>query len=401
MKFSHQPTTANTSDMAKKEAKQKTFFLFDKKLYVEKEFDGLYTAGEQLEIEERVSPFQWNGGLIPMEIHRKIISFFFDGYKKTNSENLIWLYYDIDTREWLAWAPPQECNGMTVSAETKNKDYQEQRKTIEERFVLLGTYHHHCKGNAFASGTDKDDECDRDGIHVTIGGIGQSEKELTIHCRAVFKGQEYPTRIENWVSGPHWLDQVPEIIQHKVYWSLLTLPAKDMEYSEQWLENAKKKQWSAPVIGGYPNATQQQFNQMAYHQGHGRKTTTTNTGKSSTEQAASGEVNSLIKEAIGIIAEDKFLDYPKPKLVEEKDIISLIQVLLSISMDADEAESLVTDPRQDQFTFNEAALYELLVDTCRKMFLFPGRLKHLFFNFPIAEYYDMTQELAADRHTKS
>lgn len=379
--------------MAKQKKKtESNYFLHKGKLFRENEVDGLYSVGEHIPLEERDALLSWKGSLLPYELHRQIISFFFDGYEKTKSENLIWLYYDLDTGEWIAWAPPQNCNGMTVSADPECKEFKEQRKQIEERFVQLGTYHHHCTGNAFASGTDKDDECDRDGLHITVGGVGQHEKDLSFHTRVTLRGVTYEGDILDWISVPEWMEHVPEALQEALFSDMLAMPEKDLEYPELWLENAKKKYGAVNKV--YSPGVQRSFPEWGSHQHTTQNTKST--GMRSTGKEASGKLARItIMEAIEeVSAEDIEDPKDRPSQVDRLDLANILRILFENNVDASTAEDLF-QADEDMLTSPDIAVLEILKEKLHLCAIFAGRAKYLFMNFPIVEMYDRIIEFAA------
>lgn len=225
----------------------KSYYQIGEKIYENIDY-GLYSAGKEIELPKQKTPFHWKGAPIPIILWQQILSLFNDGYAKTNSENLVYLYYNTETHDWLAWAPPQTCNGMTVSADQNHKDYEAQRKEIPSDFVQLGTVHHHCKSSAFASATDVSDEQDRDGLHVTVGGLS-GEKPLSIHSRATFRGETYETSLELWVCRPEWLSSAPEYMQDAIFLAILTNNQEKEEYPEIWLKNCQEHVFKEPKYG--------------------------------------------------------------------------------------------------------------------------------------------------------
>jgi hypothetical protein len=241
--------------------KKPKYFLHKNKVFEEVDF-GLYSAGNVVEIPQRETIFEWKGAKLNLRQFKQVVCFFEDGYKKTDSENLIFLYYNIDTHEWLLWAPPQTCNGMTVKANSDSKEFKEQRSTlIPKEFVQLGTIHHHCGGSAFASGTDKSDEEDRDGIHITLGAIGKDEP-LDIHCRASFRGQNFETSFSDWFEiEEELLVGVPDSIYEQVWlecFKRVREEADDADYPEIWLENCTKPKSYSYKAGGSRSSLIQQ-----------------------------------------------------------------------------------------------------------------------------------------------
>lgn len=382
--------------MAKAKTKIK-YFLYNNRVYQEEIVDNLFVRGKQVDIPQQNSAFQWRGSLIPMDLHRQIISFFIEGYKKIDSENLIWLYYDIDTGEWLAWAPPQTGQGMTVEADEKSKAFKEQRSQIEERFVQLGTYHHHCSGNASQSGTDKNDECDREGIHITVGKLGQIKTCLDFHARATFRGENYSTHICDWIAQPEWIQHVPESLRRQFAYAQLAHPEKDAEFPEFWLDNVKKKQYrSSEYHQGHHTFRQQNFKEWDPPI---TKRAMPNTGiwyteaDTTTDSKILLEIEKIVDKTFEEINQSKE-DFYTVSYNDKKRIALIVSILLEQGMDAEEAEDYIL-AEEYTMTGAEASLQKLLFDEMSKNHISPGYLKYLFNHYPIRECFDNVLDVFA------
>ena len=158
--------------------------------------------------------FTWKGAKFDPVMWSEIINFFEWSQKTSKAEALVLLYYNTRSHEWRAWAPPQRGIGMTVSAKDDHPEYDKQRKELfgGGGWRQYGTIHHHCTSKAFQSGTDKHDEEDRDGIHITIGHVGSKEANYDFHARTTFAGGAYDAPFWAWFSLPDWASQAPDRI---------------------------------------------------------------------------------------------------------------------------------------------------------------------------------------------
>lgn len=119
-----------------------------------------------------------------LSLWRTIASFFRKVNKEEKAEAQVRLFYSDIDRHWKAWAFPQEKDtGMTTKELPDHETFQSQMNKILDggKYYQWGTCHSHCNMGAFQSGTDKNDEQNSPGIHITIGKI--DEKEIDIHVR--------------------------------------------------------------------------------------------------------------------------------------------------------------------------------------------------------------------------
>lgn len=187
------------------EAKTKNYIIDDNVLYVEVHNELFSTFERMEEIPEASSAPKWNGAKIPFKMWMEMTSFCQVSYEKFKSEALILLFYCETEDKWHWWAPPQTTRGMTVSTNTTNPAYQRQRANYPD--LQLGTLHHHCSSSAFQSGTDSNDEEDREGIHITIGKVGSAL--LDIHARMTIGNVCTDINIEDVVERPDWMSSIP------------------------------------------------------------------------------------------------------------------------------------------------------------------------------------------------
>ena len=236
-------------------------FKFKNEIYTEETTD-LYTTGVKIEVPVVQEVIRWNGAKYPFDQYLQTLDFFEKGYEKTKSECLVFLYYDIEAGDWITWAPPQICDGMTVKADKKDPLYKEQRAAIPCSYIQFGSIHNHCTGGAGVSGVDVDDEKDRDGLHITIGKIATPNLPYDIHSRATIKGITELIAAEEWVEFPE-MPMIPVTMLQKVKKSMLTyLVAEDLKESPaEWLENAHEAPPAAinyPTIPSYAQTLRQE-----------------------------------------------------------------------------------------------------------------------------------------------
>ena len=171
-------------------------FLYNGKTYLKEVKDDLFSCfvpnGQTEKILEiaDVSPI-WHGkGHISFQQWREMLNFFYWGYEKTRSEQLITIFYNPTTREFLFYPFPQYCVGMTVR-EDEHKKTEARTKHIPDGYVFFGTVHHHCNSSAFQSTVDEKDE--GIGFHATIGHISSDVHSL--HTRWVTRDQSTGQKI--------------------------------------------------------------------------------------------------------------------------------------------------------------------------------------------------------------
>ena len=119
----------------------------------------------------------------------------------TNSEALVNLFYHDGAKEWEALVLPQEgYTGMTVKSLPDHPGRSEAIATLPRlpggTWEPHGTVHHHCRASAFQSGTDSADEAHKEGLHITIGNLG--DKQYSIHARTSFRGVMSEASLIEW-----------------------------------------------------------------------------------------------------------------------------------------------------------------------------------------------------------
>ena len=67
----------------------------------------------------------WKGASIPTEILRECLGFFIYADKEHKGEGQVRLFYNSTTRQWKAWAFPQECAGLSTKEIEDDPDWSE------------------------------------------------------------------------------------------------------------------------------------------------------------------------------------------------------------------------------------------------------------------------------------
>ena len=192
--------------------------------------------------------FKWLGGKIPFKVWSELCCFLRWTQEEFKEEAMVTLFYHPVTREWRAWAFPQEPVGMTIKLLPQLELYKEDRKQFGEGWIQAGSVHHHCNSAAFASGTDTNDEMDRDGVHITLGKM--LEDIMDIHVRHVFDGVCGISQIRDWVELPDYVKQLPEYMQR----GLIELSFKGVKgepFPEVWKERILEMEKPAGYVGGH------------------------------------------------------------------------------------------------------------------------------------------------------
>jgi len=223
------------------------YIISDNKLYI-KEEQPLYTEFKQCPVEEGSPNPVWTGPKIPFELFREMTLWCEVTQEEFGSEAMVLLFLDTDKNEWKAWYPPQETCGLSVELCENDPRYKEQRKNYPD--LQLGTLHHHCNISAFQSGTDSEDEKNRDGLHFTVGHLDQETFDL--HARFCVNNESYDIEVETVVEMPPVLEHLPEAIKLSTLRQILELPVTDHEVPRvQMLELAKEMVDEKPKIVGY------------------------------------------------------------------------------------------------------------------------------------------------------
>ena len=144
----------------------------------------------------------WIGAKIPKDIMTKALALI---KHFTRTEVMVALYYSARENKWLANVPPQYGSGASVHYES---DYQP-----PVGYGFCGTIHSHPQMSAFWSGTDKNDQCSKNGLHIVVGTDSNGDMS-TYLCSLWYNGQcyeakdqvEMPDKTETEEAPKDWVD---------------------------------------------------------------------------------------------------------------------------------------------------------------------------------------------------
>ncbi len=80
------------------------------------------------------------------------------------AESMLMIHYSEETESFLLLCPEQAVSKKRINYTASDR---------VEGYQLIGTIHSHCDGSAYHSSTDFSDECDFDGLHITLGHVNQ------------------------------------------------------------------------------------------------------------------------------------------------------------------------------------------------------------------------------------
>lgn len=129
---------------------------------------------------------------LPYEQWLQTVGFHRWSYKTFKQETHISHFITKD-KQFITVPFHQTVSGMTIKIDLQTPENQELLNQLTEEYGIdvggfHGTTHNHVNMSAFQSGTDKHDEEGQQGVHFTLGNLGQ--KDMSIHARvsAIFNG---------------------------------------------------------------------------------------------------------------------------------------------------------------------------------------------------------------------
>ena len=140
---------------------------------------------------------KFRGKKMPIKIWGSVVAFMVDSFNVHGEEAQLNLMFNVKTQEWKPWVFPQFMMGMHTEADTEDPEFDKQRDEFGPDWVVGGTVHHHCALAAFASGTDNKDELDKDGVHITLGKMGNETCDSDV--RVLYNGIKYEGTLSEFV----------------------------------------------------------------------------------------------------------------------------------------------------------------------------------------------------------
>lgn len=206
----------------------------------------------EIKIVEQTPTFIWKGSKIPFDLWSQIVCFLRWTQQEYKEEALVTLFYHPADKKWAAWAFPQEPNGMTIKSLPDVPQYKEDRARFGNGWIQAGSVHHHCTAKAFQSGTDTNDEINRDGVHVTLGEM--DKPVLDTHVRQIFDGVQGETSLINWIEVPDFLKDAPPYLKYD-FLAFAIKAVRDAEFPAEWKDRIYEKQPSFPNGNHHPAHT--------------------------------------------------------------------------------------------------------------------------------------------------
>jgi hypothetical protein len=212
--------------------------VFNEKVFRYFESDLFHGYGPVRAIQKGTPWISWSGGKIPLALWQRISAFMKWSYDTHKAEAQVRLYYEEKTHAWAAHAFPQEArSSMTTKELPDHPNTKEDHKIFGGNWIMAGTVHHHCSMAAFQSGTDKSDEQDSNGLHITLGKM-DNENEYDIHGRVSFNGQFYATGWQEWFELPKGCDNLSWRAQNALAHAMATDPAPSgVVVPKRWQDN--------------------------------------------------------------------------------------------------------------------------------------------------------------------
>lgn len=211
-----------------------------------KEVPGLVSCALEHQVTSTKATFKWEGPKINPLVWAQVLAFFKWTQDTYHSESQVRLYVNHKTREWAAWAFPQEARTSMTAKELDTPATKEQRAKFSdsEGWIYFGTVHHHCGSSAFQSSVDEENEKAQDGLHITMGKL--YDKQYDMHCRLYISGHRFDPKMNWFWDTDDFFSPIPNEMQvflvdgveDKIARRLMCIPPpKELEFPEVWKEN--------------------------------------------------------------------------------------------------------------------------------------------------------------------
>lgn len=191
---------------------------------------------EVTEIESPVN--RWTGPRRTLAQWHEVLAFFEWSYATHKSEAMVHWFLG-ESGQWLAAPLPQRGVGMTVKLLDDHPQYAPTFERVVQAIgpaEIMGTDHHHCSSSAFQSRTDHSDETGKEGLHITVGGVG-SGKPYSLHARSSFRRQIMPTCLGDWFEAPQMPPGLSPALQNAILLEVLSHQAPEgTTFPEWWKE---------------------------------------------------------------------------------------------------------------------------------------------------------------------
>ncbi len=212
-----------------------------------KEVPGIISCVLEHEVTKTKATFKWEGPMIQPLVWQQMLAFFKWTHDEYKSESQVRLFVNHKTREWAAWAFPQEAKTGMTAKELDTDETKKQRAQFSdtEGWLYFGTVHHHCGASAFQSSVDEANEKSQDGLHITIGKM-YDVKLYDMHCRLYISGHKFEPKMSWFWDTEPFFSAIPEDkrmflvdgVEDRIARLQMCQPApKEVEFPGQWKEN--------------------------------------------------------------------------------------------------------------------------------------------------------------------
>ncbi len=217
-----------------------------------KDVPGLLNCRVEYEVKAAKGRLEYAGPKFTPEMWHQVLSFFRWTHKEMNSESQVRLYVNPKLGRWGAWAFPQVARtGMSAremptpeTPEKAQERFASWQSEPSDDWLYFGTVHHHCSASAFQSATDEENERNQDGLHITVGKMGDEQHD--IHARLYLDGNCYePDLSQFWPIDPGLAGMLPPSLHHEL--ARHQMGGKDiLDFPDAWRANIVDVQTERP-----------------------------------------------------------------------------------------------------------------------------------------------------------
>jgi len=214
---------------------------------------GLLNCRIEYEVKGAKGKLEYGGPKFTPAMWHQVLSFFRWTFKEHQSESQVRLYVNPKLGRWGAWAFPQVARtGMTAreiptpeSPEKARARFAFWASEPSDDWLYFGTVHHHCSASAFQSSTDEQNEWNQDGLHITVGKMGDEQHDIA--ARLYLDGNCYePDLSRFWPLDASLTAMVPPPLHHEL--ARFQMGGRvTVDFPDAWRENIVEVQRETPA----------------------------------------------------------------------------------------------------------------------------------------------------------
>lgn len=199
---------------------------------------------------------RWRGAKISCE-HWRAVSAFLRWTQDTHGkEAVVHLYYsekdNQGPEEIIPVVLPQELRSGLSVAPLPDEHPEALRKAYasgalkRREWHPIGSVHHHCTASAFQSGTDRADEANKDGLHITLGHLDRDR--YSWHARVVWRGTQTDAVLSDWIDLPDWarLNLPSDLVEQ--YLALYLGTPVESDFPQHWRDQLRLQPERPPLV---------------------------------------------------------------------------------------------------------------------------------------------------------